>query len=101
MSNESTGWRLGKVIDAPMLIALLIQTGGVVWYGGQLVKTVELQGQQIAEINMKVNRLIEAQGGHAASSFRLQVIEQELNSLRLKAERIDLDLARGNRGRPQ
>jgi cell division protein FtsB len=87
-------WHLGKVIDLPTLIAILLQTTGVIWYGAQLAKTVELQGSQIAEISVKVNKLVELQARAETIEHRIRALESELSAQRLKAERVELELTR-------
>lgn len=95
--GDNRRWHLGKVIDAPMIIVLLLQTIGVIWAGAQLVKTVELQGTQILSIDLKVNKLIEAQSGAATMLLRMQMVESELAAVRLKTERLELEMVRSGR----
>lgn len=98
---DNRKWHLGKVIDAPLLIAVALQTAGFVWAGAQIAKTVELQGIQIAAIDLKVNSLIQAQGASLETNRRLQTAEQEISALRVKSERLELELVRStsNQGR--
>lgn len=92
--DDRRGWHFDKVINMPLLIVILAQTGGVVWAGAQLAKTVELQGVQIAAIDLKVNGLVQQQSGNAAITLRIQTSEQEIAGLRVKSERLELELAR-------
>lgn len=94
--EEKSKWRLDRAVGLPSLFLVLVQTLTFAWYGGQLTKTVELQGNRQLETENKVNALIQNQSRIPELVIRLQVVEQEIATLRLKAENMALQQERNN-----
>jgi Tfp pilus assembly protein PilO len=50
MDRRDSKWRLDKHIPVPMLFAVFVQTGAIVWFASQLTSRVEtLEKQRIEE----------------------------------------------------
>jgi hypothetical protein len=59
MERRESKWRLDKHIPVPMLLAILMQTGAIIWFASQLESRVETLEQQRIEAREQTSTLPE------------------------------------------
>lgn len=89
--DRREGWYIAKNIPVAMLLGLLAQTLGFVWWLSALNATVTQQGVTLVAVTVKVDGLVSqlnSQGPTAAvNAMRLQNVEAELAAIRARSDR--------------
>jgi hypothetical protein len=68
MSDQDTGWHLDKRVPIALVVTILIQTGGAVWW--------------LSSINSRVSNLEEKVGAVSSQPERLVRLETQMDAMR-------------------
>jgi Tfp pilus assembly protein PilO len=80
MSDQDTGWHLDKRVPIALVVTILIQTGGAVWW--------------LSSINSRVSNLEEKVGAVSSQPERLVRLETQMDAMRDSMLRIERKLDR-------
>ena len=81
MKQES--WHLSKSVPATFLLAIAVQTVGLVWYMSSLDATVETNAREIARHEIRINEVERTAQSQAVSLGR---IDENIKAIRNMVE---------------
>lgn len=91
--NDNGPWHLDKRVPIALIMALLVQTSGAVWWAASISGTVEEQGRVSVRHETRMDRYDTQMQGlrDTASSQAVAMgrLEQELSGIRATLTRID------------
>lgn len=99
MENDNRRWHIGKEIPVSVLMVLILQTVGVVWWARGLTAEVGTARAEIADIKIEVKELrVEVSGGRttpAINAANIAALEKKVITLELRLDRVqDEQIAR-------
>lgn len=99
--EERRGWHVGREIPVALLVTLVLQTGGFIWWMSKIDATVSAQGQAITEVKAKVETVAASTSAAAAlplvTQTRVDSIENQTKELRSTIEAMRSEWRRGYR----
>lgn len=94
MSDEPQGWHADKRVPIALIVALLVQTSGIVWWAASLSSRVETNARDIARTSSEVAVMRNAA---QAQAIQLGRIEEQITGLRSDIGRMVTVLERTGR----
>ena len=95
MSEDRRGWHVGKEIPLAMLVALLLQTAGVVWWASGVSRDVQELIRRIAIQELKVETMTkemrDATTPSAVAAVQIQALFNQVSELRSQVEALRND----------
>ena len=83
MKQES--WHMSKSVPATFLLAIAVQTVGLVWYMSSLDATVETNAREIARHEIRINEVERTAQLQAVSLGR---IDENIKAIRMSVEKM-------------
>ena len=83
MTKEN--WHLSKSVPATFLLAIAVQTVGLVWYMSSLDATVETNAREIARHEIRINEVERTAQAQAVSLGR---IDENIKAIRNMVEKM-------------
>jgi len=79
MSNSDNTWHLSKSVPITFILAIILQTSGMVWYVSTLDSTVEINARDIARHEIRIAEMEKTQQELALMNAR---IDENIKAIR-------------------
>lgn len=79
MSNSDSTWHLSKSVPITFILAIILQTSGMVWYVSTLDSTVEINARDIARHEIRIAEMEKTQQELALMNAR---IDENIKAIR-------------------
>ena len=81
------GWHLSKSVPATFVLAILVQTVGLVWYMSSLDANVPTNAREIARQEIRINEIEEKSQIQAVTMARM---DENIKAIRVAVEKMSM-----------
>jgi len=81
------GWHLSKSVPATFVLAILVQTVGLVWYMSSLDANVTTNAREIARQEIRINEIEEKSQIQAVTMARM---DENIKAIRVAVEKMSM-----------